>query len=36
MYNNVCYLNVFIWILLEAHTETMAESQWEAGPRKHQ
>lgn len=33
MYNKVCYLNVFIWILLEAHTETMAESQWEAGPR---
>ena len=36
MYNKVCYLNVFIWILLEANTETKAESQWRGGPKKHQ
>ena len=36
MYNKVCYLNIFIWILLETNTETKAESQWRGGPKKHQ
>lgn len=36
IYNKVCYLNIFIWILLEANTETKAESQWRGGLKKHQ